>query len=249
MTTWFLDPAVRNPGECPTYPVNWAGGADHFRSVAWRHGDPATNPHGSRGGVRSWLFIAVALAVGVFTIDGSEPVDSVDPDHDGTSGRCSDSSDQSQLFKRNDHRERKCRRSADPCLCAGWLGDRDDGRECNVRRYMASSAADLGWSGLGGGIEQSLWRPLQCDPQGDPKGVCLRDCAICSRPRCLQPDALYAGPGSAPGLGSDRRGIGGPGGHSGTTPCPRDRLFTLRGRLFGEVTPEPKETLPRRAFP
>ena len=35
----------------------------------------------------------------------------------------------------------------------------------------------------------------------------------------------------------------GPGGHSGTTPCLRDRLYTLRDRLFGEVTPEPIETL------
>ena len=45
-----------------------------------------------------------------------------------------------------------------------------------------------------------------------------------------------------------RRPIGGPGGHSGTTPCQRDRLFTLRDRLFGEVTPEPRETLRRRAL-
>ena len=35
--------------------------------------------------------------------------------------------------------------------------------------------------------------------------------------------------------------IGGPGGHSGTTRCLRDRLFTLRDRFFGEVTPEPIE--------
>ena len=42
-----------------------------------------------------------------------------------------------------------------------------------------------------------------------------------------------------------RRPIGGPGGHSGTTPCLRDRLFTLRDPLFGEVTPEPKQTLRR----
>jgi transposase len=42
-----------------------------------------------------------------------------------------------------------------------------------------------------------------------------------------------------------RRPIGGPGGHPGTTPCLRDRLFTLRNRLFGEVTPEPTETLRR----
>ena len=46
-----------------------------------------------------------------------------------------------------------------------------------------------------------------------------------------------------------RRPIGGPGGHSGTTRCLRDRLFTLRDRLFGEVTPEPIETLRRRALP
>ena len=45
-----------------------------------------------------------------------------------------------------------------------------------------------------------------------------------------------------------RRPIGGPGGHSGTTPCLRDRLFTLRDRLFGEVTPEPKQTLRRCTF-
>ena len=42
-----------------------------------------------------------------------------------------------------------------------------------------------------------------------------------------------------------RRSIGGPGGHSGTAPCLRDRLYTLRNRLFGEVTPEPIETLRR----
>ena len=48
---------------------------------------------------------------------------------------------------------------------------------------------------------------------------------------------------------ASRRPIGGPGGHSGTTPCLRDRLFTLCGRLFGEVTPEPRETLRRRALP
>ena len=42
-----------------------------------------------------------------------------------------------------------------------------------------------------------------------------------------------------------RRPIGGPGGDSGTTPCLRDRLFTLRDRFFGEVTPEPMETLRR----
>jgi transposase len=42
--------------------------------------------------------------------------------------------------------------------------------------------------------------------------------------------------------------LGGPGGHPGTTPCLRDRLFTLRNRLFGEVTPEPRETLRRRAL-
>ena len=46
-----------------------------------------------------------------------------------------------------------------------------------------------------------------------------------------------------------RRPIGGPGGHSGTTHCLRDRLFTLRDRLFGEVTPEPIETLRRRVLP
>ena len=40
----------------------------------------------------------------------------------------------------------------------------------------------------------------------------------------------------------------GPGGHSGTTRCLRDRLFTLRDRFFGEVTPEPIETLRRRAL-
>ena len=45
-----------------------------------------------------------------------------------------------------------------------------------------------------------------------------------------------------------RRPIGGPGGHSGTTRCLRDRLFTLRDRLFGEVTPEPIETLRRRVL-
>ena len=43
-----------------------------------------------------------------------------------------------------------------------------------------------------------------------------------------------------------RRPIGGPGGHQGTTRSLRDRLFTLHGRLFGEVTPEPRETLRRR---
>jgi transposase len=42
-----------------------------------------------------------------------------------------------------------------------------------------------------------------------------------------------------------RRPIGGPGGHSGTTRCLRDRPFTLHGRLFGEVTPEPRATLRR----
>ena len=40
---------------------------------------------------------------------------------------------------------------------------------------------------------------------------------------------------------------------SGRTPrddsCLRDRLFTLRDRLFGEVTPEPIETLRRRVLP
>ena len=46
-----------------------------------------------------------------------------------------------------------------------------------------------------------------------------------------------------------RRSIRGPGGHSGTTHCLRDRLFTLRDRLFGEVTPEPIETLRRRVLP
>ena len=46
-----------------------------------------------------------------------------------------------------------------------------------------------------------------------------------------------------------RRPIGGPGGHSGTTRCLRDRLFTLHDRFFGEVTPEPKETLRRRVLP
>ena len=46
-----------------------------------------------------------------------------------------------------------------------------------------------------------------------------------------------------------RRPIGGPGGHPGTTRCLRDRLFTLRDRFFGEVTPEPIETLRRRALP
>ena len=45
-----------------------------------------------------------------------------------------------------------------------------------------------------------------------------------------------------------RRAIRGPGGHSGTTRCLRDRLFTLRDRFFGEVTPEPIETLRRRVL-
>ena len=35
----------------------------------------------------------------------------------------------------------------------------------------------------------------------------------------------------------------------GTTHCLRDRLHTLQGRLFGEVTPEPTETLRRRLLP
>ena len=46
-----------------------------------------------------------------------------------------------------------------------------------------------------------------------------------------------------------RRSIRGPGGHQGTTRSLRDRLYTLNGRLFGEVTPEPKETLRRRVVP
>ena len=63
-------------------------------------------------------------------------------------------------------------------------------------------------------------------------------------PLTQAPDQQRRLPPAAP-----RRPIGGPGGHSGTTQCLRDRLFTLRDRLFGEVTPEPIETLRRRALP
>lgn len=152
------------------------------------------------------MFITFALAVGV-TIDGPEPPDSIDPDHEGTPGRYRDGSHQSHLFKRNCHRDCKCRRSADLCLRAGWVGHRDDRRRCNVRRYVARATTHLGWPGREGVVEQSLWRPLYRHARSDPSRICLCHRAICPRRRSLQPDAVYPSTRSAPGPRSHRSGI------------------------------------------
>ena len=95
----------------------------------------------------------------------------------------------------------------------------------------------------------STWLP-------SPRSVILeqRDASISSarspraRPRkrlSARSSARSATPSTASSSSTRNRG---PGGHYGTTRCLRDRLFTLRDRFFGEVTPEPIETLRRRAL-